>query len=238
MEGIPKRFHETSDDLCRYVREQTGDTAILSFSCGKDAIAAWLQLRRHFKRVVPFYYYPIPGLEFIEQSLAYYEDFFGEPIARYPNPHLFRMLRSQLLQPPERCAVIEGLNIPRFEHIDIENDMRERFGLEHAYCALGTRITDSMVRRTAARKHGTLNPKRKTFWAVFDWYTADLEREFTQAKIKLPVDYELFGRTFDGLQHLFTEPLRQRFPRDYERIRAWFPMLDLEDFRRHLDPSR
>jgi hypothetical protein len=232
-----QRHHETSAKLCEYVREQTGDTVILSFSRGKDAIAAWLQLRRYFTRIVPFFYYTIPDISFVDESLKYYEDFFGCTIERYPTPHLFRMLRNFIHQPPERCAVIESLDLAKFENQDLEQDMRERFGVPNALCALGTRTTDSMVRRTAARRYGTLNPNRRTFWPVFDWTTEDLVREFRAAKVKLPVDYEMFGRTFDGISHLYVAPLRERFPADYERVREWFPMIDLEMFRRQLSPE-
>ncbi len=231
------RHHESSAALCRYVAEQTGDAVVLSFSAGKDAVASWLQLRRYFKRIVPFYYYLIPDLEFVDEGLRYYEDFFETKIERYPSPQLFRMLRSFVFQPPERCETIERLHLPKFDHQMIENDMRERFEMSDALCAMGTRATDSMARRTALRRYGSLNPNRRTFWPVYDWTSADLAREFTEAKVRLVVDYEMCGRSFDGLQHLFTGPIKQRFPRDYERIREWFPMIDLESFRRNLDPE-
>jgi hypothetical protein len=46
--------------------------------------------------------------------------------------------------------------------------------------------------------------------------------------VKLPIDYELFGRSFDGIDYRFAKPLRERLPEDYERIKFWFPLIDVE----------
>ena len=40
----------------------------------------------------------------------------------------------------------------------------------------------------------------------------------------LPVDYEMFGRSFDGIDYRFISPIKERFPDDYARILEWFPM--------------
>ncbi len=42
-----------SDTLCRQMAEETGGICFPSFSRGKDSIAAWLQLRRYFDRIIP-----------------------------------------------------------------------------------------------------------------------------------------------------------------------------------------
>jgi hypothetical protein len=57
---------------------------------------------------------------------------------------------------------------------------------------------------------------------------ADVMADIERHGIKLPVDYELFGRSFDGIDYRFVKPLRDRLPKDYERIKFWFPLIDLE----------
>lgn len=42
------------------------NAVLLSFSMGKDSIAAWLAIRDKFERIEPYYLYLIPGLEFID----------------------------------------------------------------------------------------------------------------------------------------------------------------------------
>ena len=94
----------TGADTIREVRAQQSET-LLAFSTGKDAVAAWLAIREHFDAVHPYYLYIVPGLEFVDESLDYYERFFGVRIARLPHPSLHRMLNNFVFQPPERCAV-------------------------------------------------------------------------------------------------------------------------------------
>ena len=50
---------------------------LLAFSCGKDAVAAWLAIRDRFDEVIPYYLYLVPHLEFVDESIDYYERFFG-----------------------------------------------------------------------------------------------------------------------------------------------------------------
>ncbi len=50
---------------------------LLSFSRGKDSIAMWLAMRGHFEKIVPYYFYLVPGLlDFEKRSLEFYEKFF------------------------------------------------------------------------------------------------------------------------------------------------------------------
>ena len=48
MAPEPRRQFADSDDVCRYVAGLSGGRVLLSFSGGKDAVGAYLQLRRHF----------------------------------------------------------------------------------------------------------------------------------------------------------------------------------------------
>lgn len=224
----------TGADLCRTMAEEC-DTAILAFSTGKDSIAAWLQMRKYFKRVIPYYCYTVPGLEFVESSLAYYEEFFGCHIYRLPHRSMYRMLRNLVFQPPEHVTKIEALDIPGDEYDDaaIGDIIRECEALpESVYVATGVRMADSPMRRIGLRTHGVINRNAKRFYPVFDWKKDDLIKAFDESGVKLPIDYKLFGRTFDGIDYRFLKPIKENFPRDYEKILTWFPLADLELFRR------
>src|SRR5260370_26098405 len=88
--------------------ELRGETVILAFSRGKDSIAAWLALREAGVEVLPYHMYLIPELRFVDESLAYFADFFGcGPILNLPHPSLYRWLANLVYQPPDRCAVID-----------------------------------------------------------------------------------------------------------------------------------
>lgn len=231
-----ERHHPNADALCRYVAEKSGDTALLSFSAGKDAVAAWIQMRKFFKRIVPFYLYSVPGMEFVEEGLRYYEDRFETKIHRYPHPNMFRILRNNVFQPPERWPILRDWEL-RVSHQEIDADVRRKAGVAGAFVAVGTRTADSPTRLANVKRFGALNPTRRAFLPVFDWRIADVVENITKAGLKLTVDYRMFGRSFDGLDHRFLGPIKENFPRDYERLLQWYPMADLEFMRRNLAPE-
>lgn len=227
----PRHFPDSAA-LCKWVAGVSDGACILSFSAGKDSIAAWLQLRRYFPRIVPFHMYLVPGLEFVEEGLAYFERFFGVPVIRMPHPSLFRWFGNLVFQPPEHCLTIEQADLPRFDYPDVEGAVRAKVGLPGAYVAVGSRAADSPIRRSSISQHGPIQHDRRSFLAVYDWVIADVIRELAAAKVRLPVDYTMFGRTFDGLDYRFLKPIAERYPRDYAKILEWFPLADLEIFRR------
>ena len=223
--------YETSAELCEKMASEC-DTAILAFSTGKDSLAAWLQMRKYFKRIVPYYCYFVPGLEFVEDSLKYYEDFFGCHIYRLPHRSFFRFLRGLVAQPPRRVPIIEKAGIADDEAWNddtIGEVIRKCAHLpEGAYVGNGIRMADSPFRRVGIKTHGAVNHNAKRFYPIFDWVKEDLIKSFDEAGVKLPVDYRMFGRTFDGLDYRFLQPLREWYPRDYERVLEWYPFADVE----------
>jgi hypothetical protein len=205
------------------------DTILLAFSCGKDSIAAWLTCRDRFARIVPFYMYLIPHLNFVEASLAYYEDFFGTPILRVPHPSLYRMLTGLVMQPLERIRVIEAAGLPTFDYDTLTDLIKKELGLDkHQFTASGVRAADSPTRRAAMTQYGPINWNRHYFYPVWDMLKADLIALLTDSRIALPVDYLWFGRSFDGIDYRFLEPIRHHAPQDYETIRQWFPLVEME----------
>lgn len=217
----------------RRAREACGvPETLLAFSCGKDSWAAWIAAREAFGRVLPFYQYLVPGLEFVEEYLVYAERVLGERVVQLPHRSLYRMLGHYTFQPPERCAVIDAAELPAVEYPDIIAAAREEHGApEAAWTASGVRAADSPLRRMALGRSRGLTPKRKLYYPCWDWRKADVIDVLKRHGIRLPVDYQLFGRSFDGLDLRFLLPLRARFPRDYRRLLEFFPLADLEIFR-------
>lgn len=85
-DGWPLR----GEELLAFARERFPEPWLISFSCGKDSLAAWLWLRERGIQLVPYYLYWVPGLSFVEEALAYYEEFFGTHIIRLPHPYFYR----------------------------------------------------------------------------------------------------------------------------------------------------
>jgi hypothetical protein len=220
------------EEVMRRVK-RINKTVLLGFSCGKDSIAAWIALRAAGFHVIPYYLYIVPDLEFIEDSLEYFGNFFGERVLRLPHPSLFRMMRNLVFQAPEHCSIMEACQWPEPSYEDLTDLLREDFGLDKTvYNAAGVRAVDSPNRYRAVKKYGPINHKRRAFWPVWDWRKKKLISEFQRARVKLPIDYKWFGRSFDGLDYRFLGILKRESPSDYRKILEWFPLADVEIKRR------
>lgn len=233
MKPTVQRHFATSEELLASVRART-DTVLLSFSRGKDAIASWLALRDAGLKVIPYHLDLVPGLGFVDRSIADFERVFATPILRVTDPSFYRLLRNLVFQPPERARAIELAALPSVTYEDTEALLRHRHG-RHPI-AIGTRAADSPTRRANINMHGAVNPRRDTLLPVFDWNVARVRARIAAAGISLPVDYEMFGRSFDGIDYRFLGSLRERFPEDYAVVLRWFPLASLELTRRSLCP--
>ena len=227
----------TSEDLRERMAELTGETALLAFSCGKDALATWLAIKPHFHRIIPVHYELVHGMAFVQRSLDYYEDFFGCKIIRRMHPSFVRWLRNLVFQPPERWTAIVRADLPsdrEYSHETILSSVRKELGLGEVFVATGVWACDSPYRRMSVQKHGAVNWQRLSWWPVYDWNVQAVDAALSASGVKLPVDYTLWGRSFDGIDYRFLEPMARYLPEDYARVLEWFPLADLELFRRRL----
>ena len=118
-----------------------------------------------------------------------------------------------------------GNAVPR----DAGNDRAERA----ARCDAGAqRDTD---RRHARRKreqhdgerHGEDEDARRSRM-VERCRRQRLMDEIERSGVSLPPDYTFLPRSFDGFSYLYLIPLKERYPRDYERVLEWFPLARAE----------
>lgn len=234
-EKLPRdapRHWKTSAELCEYVASFS-DTVLLGFSAGKDSLSAWLQLRRYFKRVVPVYFYYVPGIRFIEDSLRYYEDFFGVRIHRLPDESFFNIVDGCIYQPPERVKLFDGAELHRgLTRHEVFDWLRKKYDAKYALVGDGSKMSDSLRRRLTFVTYGTLYPHKQKFYSVFDWKDDDMEREIRAAGCKLAVDYRHFKRTWEGARNEQNIALREFSPEDYETLKMWMPLLEADAARR------
>lgn len=256
--GVRPEAYEASEAICRTAIERSGtDTCSLAFSTGKDSVAAMIVMRHFFKQVVPVYWYLVPGLSFVEQSLRYYEQVFGFPIARLPHPNRFYAFSNFAFQSPDRIGVLDWVVAGMLQedkmfsnsqsgHLYTMDELwgvvREEHGLDKlgkqpgpgAMHATGIRASDSPIRNSLYRKHGGFAPNGLLFYPVITWNLNDIEAVLEATGVKLPCEYQWYGRSFDGLMARYTEPIAKHLPQDYQRILEDFPLADLELFRRYV----
>ena len=140
------------------------------------------------------------------------------------------MLNTLVFQPPERCLPIEEARIREFTFDDLNKWMKQDFNLpdDTTYVANGVRAIDSPIRWAAVKKNGTVNRNKKTFLPVAEMRKAELVALLESEGVKLNVQYTLFSRSFDGIDRRFLLPIKQHFPKDYQKILDWFPLAELE----------
>ena len=217
----------TIDDVIRGNKK-----VCLSFSCGKDSIVAWLYLRSLGVEVFPVYLWYVPGLEFVEKSLAYYEEFFATKIARAPHPQFYHWLNDGVFQTKHNVEIIEAAGLWTFTFDEIIEWVMRDHNLPRLWISNGVRINDSLNRRAMFKKSGAVNEKRKMFYPIWDWNKERMVKTLVETGCRLPVDYKIIGSSFDGLKQRYVQPIKQHFPRDYAKIMEWFPLVDSDEFRR------
>ncbi|MGZ7496137.1 hypothetical protein ACXM2N_03450 [Corynebacterium sp. ZY180755] len=213
----------------------SGEVVCVAFSGGKDCVAAELALQEAGVETVLAHLYLIPGqvegetLRFIEDGLKSYEDAWQKPIHRYPHPSFYRWLNNFVFQPPERLDVIEAAQLPSPTYEQMWQLIKSDLGLpQDTWVADGVRAADSLVRRASIKKHGAMKLSGHKVSPIWDWLTGKTFEYIEQAGVQLPVDYEWFGRSFDGIDYRFLQPVRDYAPDDFDQILKWFPLADLE----------
>jgi hypothetical protein len=136
-----------------------------------------------------------------------------------------------MYQTPESGKKILALGLPTHTDKDYDTYLPLSLKCPQAYKAIGIRANDSITRRYSIKTFGALNDKKQTFYPIYDWSNDDLRKCLKENDCKLPIDYELFGRSFDSLQYQFIKPLQQYLPEDFERIKEIFPLIELEILR-------
>jgi hypothetical protein len=222
----------SGDDTIELVKQHNPtDTVLLSFSRGKDSVCSLIKLREHFN-VIPVYLYFVPGLSFVEESLTWYENHFNLKILRLASPGFYRMMNNFIYQPPERVAAIRALKLPMLEHDDITAIVKAENDLPgDNWSATGVRAFDNLRRRTTVTKNGPVNWARHQFMPIWDMNIQAVDDMLTEHQIRLPMDYVMFGRSFDGLMYRFIKPIKDRYPDDYKIILEWYPLVEAEIFR-------
>lgn len=220
----------TSQEIIQKLKD-LNEPVMLSFSCGKDSIAAWIALEDAGIEVVPVYMWYVPHLKFVDEEIAYFEDFFGKKIHQYPHASFYGWLNTFTMQSPERLGIIEAAKLPSPKYEDIWKLIKEELGMPGAWVADGVRASDSIVRRASLSKHGIMKPNNKKVSPIADWLKGEVIEAIENKGIDLPIDYEIWGRSFDGIDKRFTKPMKERLPEDYALLCEWFPMIELDILR-------
>lgn len=214
-------------DLCESIARQYNGVCLLHFSRGKDSVAAWLFMRQFFKRIIPIFFNPLPGMPIIERSLKYYEDFFETPIIRCIAGDALIDLNNLLLQTPDREEAIDNLKLRPFTREEATDVIREAYGLKGVPYAKGTGYYDAINRRIAFMKVKGFDRKHLVFSPIYDWRKETLWQALEASGVKLAPDYRFANRTFSGGPKIGSVThMEQFYPEDYKRLKVFYPLVD------------
>ena len=220
-----------SEKLCESISKITSGEVILMFSRGKDSIASYYQIKKYFHKIHLVYKYRVPELKFVQESIEYFEHKFEQKIIQIPHPAFYNQINKFLFQTPERAQLIHQMGLPTHQASDYDTLLPIDLNCPKAFIATGIRLNDSPMRRMVINKHGAFNAKKRTFYPIYDWSNEDIRICLKENEIKLPIDYDLWGKSMDGLDYRFIKPLKDNLPEDYEIVKKYFPLIDLEIMR-------
>lgn len=229
----------TNDELCEWVRERS-PYILLGFSMGKDSLATFHQVRRFWplENIVGYYLHVHPHLGWINRQLDYYRRELGIRIYNVTHRFVHRQLGLGLHQPPHHRPVLAAARWGEVAYSDIywaianDADVLD----ERPWVAQGVRAADSPIRRIVISQRGPHNIGQRVFYPIHEDRKVDVVERIRDLGVRLPVDYRLWGRTFDGIDHRFIKPLAEHFPEDYDRLVELWPLMETDFIRRGEEP--
>lgn len=218
------------DSMITHQASKITSTVNVGFSCGKDSLATLDLCTRSFKVVNAFFMWIVPGLSFQENYLGYIENRYGIKILRLPHWNLGRMLQSNAFRPGSN----KSLNCPLLKIVDIEREVSRQTGCN--WFAYGLTRFDSLERNAMLRRCVGLDIKTRRVYPIMNFTRKAIFSYLKLRKIPLPIDYEMFGRSFGFLWPKELHAIKKRFPNDYEKIREYFPYVDAQIKRGEIMP--
>lgn len=193
------------------------DRVLVSFSAGKDSVVTLDLAVKHFKRVDAFFMYLAGGLRFQDGLIRYYEDKYGLAIHRVPHFMLSEWLRYGTYRQSD-------FDVPIVSVKEVYDYVRELSGTW--WIAGGERVADSVWRRAVIKNSGSIDENRGRFYPLADWNKAEVLAYIRQRRLKVGVESERLGFSFRSLMPLDMIKIREAFPRDFETIKLWFPLVE------------
>lgn len=217
--------YEETMRIIRGVRQHT-DTAVLFYSAGgKDGIALLDMLSKEFKKVICYYMYLIPNLDHIRPYLKW-------AVTNYPNVEI-RQIKHYQRDYFDRYGLFkldEGDDTIKPRKIgEVEEMVRQETGQKYLFS--GMKGVDGYMKRMRLKmfrkQNGAPINDKGMVYPLDVWTNKEVIKYIEKHNLIRPFVYvpsnvsQGFGVTLSTL--LF---LRERFPNDYARTVATFPVCE------------
>lgn len=232
---LPTYSTTATDDLCKDIAERSHGVCFLMFSGGKDSLCAWLQLRKFFTRIIPWHAASFPHLAYKDATLDYYEYEFQTKILRMMGEDLMMALARHVYQETiDQCQRIDKLIRPveDYDKLTILSYLRYKFNLPRAWCAVGISASDSIDRRIYCNQTGGKSEEHRTFYPCWDWPRSEIIKAIRESGLKLSSEYKYSKRSIGGVPSAtYNAIMAEHYPKDFDKIRFFYPMCDIKNYR-------
>jgi hypothetical protein len=220
-------------NIAEKAKKQGINFCTLGFSTGKDSVIGLDLLLKAGIEVLPIYCYIVPQLEFVEKNIALYEKYYGIKVVRMPHPMLYDHIRRQDWQDLFRTRDIAKTYAPsKITFANINWLVLHDRGLNvNAYDANCMKMADSFNRRVLLRAKPDIDDKKRIIYLAKYLTDKEIFEYIKQNDIPLTKDYEIFGRSWDGLAYHFLTGVKKNYPNDFKKIQEFFPLIEAEIYR-------
>ena len=198
-------------------QSRVADSVIVGFSGGKDSIVTLDLCFKYFKRVVPFFMYLVPNLEFQEKTLRWYENKYNTEIIRIPHFEVSEFLKYGSFTMADWNVDVVSIN-DTYEYLRQKTDIH--------WIAAGERCADSIVRNAMIKKSGSIDYKRGRFYPLAYWKKNEVLHYIKTKKLYLSREQREIGFSFRSLAGNELAVIKQLYPEDYRKILQVYPFAE------------
>jgi hypothetical protein len=210
-------------------------TNVLHFSCGADSVASYLRLKEHDINPILVYHYFIKDLPMVKNYIDWFCKRFNERIYQISSTLWAEHIDNALFQLPIKAREKFRNNIAATELYLYTKEVgdlmiKDALGGEVVF-HLGLKYTDGLRRYQHLQKHGvSFNDK---FYPVASYKISDIRDILTRNKCILPIEYGLWGISWEGPRAWNINLIREHCPETYKKLIAMFPLIGLQGARKY-----
>lgn len=210
---------------------------ILHFSTGADSVACFLRLREW--GIEPYLVYDcfLPHIPMVDNYIDYFEKKFNTHVYRIPSKLYCEHIDNALYQIPVRKRETFRNKITPYELWKYDSNKLRKAILKHfnlrqdkVVFHKGIRVSDGMFRALSIKKHGVYH-KDGCFFTIASYFASDVKDILRKYDCKLPIEYSLWGISFEAPRAWNIGLIRQHCPESYEYICKYFPMIKALQYR-------
>ena len=195
------------------------DHVIVFASGGKDSVVTLDLCATAFKKVDAFFMYIVPDLEFQQRWIRWAEQRYSITFHQLPHWMIGEFLMTGSFRLPD-------LSMNSIHVNQIYNHVRQLTGAH--WIAAGETISDSIYRRAMIKNTGTIDYKRGRIYPVAGFNREQIRNYIKFKQLRVSEESEYLGFSFRALMAHDLKNIKQVYPEDYEKIRAFYPFVDAE----------